>query len=366
MKIDTLLINHEGEQVNFSNKLTSITKSLEIGQYPVVVKECSTLFEVVFRRIYSEALVSLPFAERNELVEYEKAIGKNIKGIQDFGLGELVGLFSKSKLLQKWSKYTGRDLGLINSMNFDSIVALRNRLVHADENCGQLEAELIFNYLKNLLAALGYINMEKAIVESFEKSPTIARGHVESEELADIRLIKERGVIINIADGTRNISFKVDTINQLFDTFLVEMNRSGNKELAQSMLWAMGFAGGKKFGSAINSQWDFENKGMDYGMKIDKWCEFDSQVGWGHVSNDIQIDTDSGEIKGHLYLRENFLCFNRKKKQEKLCNYMMGYCAGVLEELLDGTEVSFKCVCADCPQENPFKKECVFAVAIKE
>ena len=75
----------------------------------VVVKECSTLFEIAFRRIFNEAIISLPFKERLELQECEKKIGKNLKGVQDFTFGELVGLFRESALMNKWVKHSARD-----------------------------------------------------------------------------------------------------------------------------------------------------------------------------------------------------------------------------------------------------------------
>ena len=119
---------------SFDDKLMFIQKSLDMGEYDVVVKEACTLFELSLKKIFNQAIISLPFADRNEVQDSEKKIGKGNKGVSDFTFGELVGLFRESNLLTKWAKHSGRELGLIKSIDYAPIVVLRNKITH--EGCG--------------------------------------------------------------------------------------------------------------------------------------------------------------------------------------------------------------------------------------
>jgi predicted hydrocarbon binding protein len=347
-------------KTNVDDKLSFIQQAYDNKQFDVVVKECCSLFEVVFKKIFSEAIANLPYQERVIIMEKEKEIGNSKKGVQEFGLGQLVGLFRESDLMQKWAKYSGKDLGLIDTLNFNSIVDLRNRLVHDAANCSRVEADLVYNYLKNLLANFGIINLEKAISTSFEKKEIkqTEESGKQNDNYAKIMLIKERGIIINEADGSRNISFKVDTINSMLESMYNFMVEKTDINEAKKALYNIGYEGGKKFGEAMNKKWELEN--MSYEEKITKWCEFDSVVGWGKFINNLKINTDEGIIEGKLSIYENFLCSNRRKKDIRLCDFLIGYSKAVLEELLDGLPIDVICDCELCPQDNPFKKECSF------
>lgn len=167
------------------DKLSFISKVMDSGEYAVVVKESCTLFEVVFRKIFQQAIISLPYKDRAHILEIEKLIGKGNKGIHDFGFGELVGLYRESKLLDKWSKYTSKDLGLIRSLDFSSIVTLRNKLTHEDEDCSRSEALIVYEYLRSLLAFLGYNELEESINNSFKKNnPNKLHNNVEEGKAA--------------------------------------------------------------------------------------------------------------------------------------------------------------------------------------
>lgn len=151
------------------DRLSLIQRVMQSGDYDVAVKESCTLFELVFRRIFQTAIASLPFRDRDHILETERKIGKGTKGVQDFGFGELVGLYRESKLLEKWSKHTGRDMGILLTLDFGAIVNLRNQITHKGASCSRGEANLVFEYLRNLLAVLGFADLERSIDRSFER-----------------------------------------------------------------------------------------------------------------------------------------------------------------------------------------------------
>lgn len=146
--------------VDMKNKLSFIQRSLDSEEFDVVIKESCSLFEVVFRKIFSQVITILPYHERKVVLDVEYKIGNGRKGVQEFGMGELVGLFRESRLFDKWSKYYSKDLGLIKTVDFNAIVQLRNECTHFGHTCHRREADLIFTYLKALLATIGYSDIE--------------------------------------------------------------------------------------------------------------------------------------------------------------------------------------------------------------
>lgn len=349
------------------DKFSIIQKAMDDRAYDIVVKESCGLFEVAFKKIFQEAVVTLNFEDRNILLEKEKIIGKGKKGVNDFGFGELVGLFRETGLMKKWAEASNRDIGLIDTINYNSIVNLRNALVHNGGNCGQVEADLVFNYVKNLYATLGLINLEKAITDSFEP-PKNSSGIEEKDkkELVNIALIRDRGIIINQSDGSRNISYKVETINRMLTVVYNKTMELAGVEAAEQMLFDMGYDSGSAFGRVMHEKWELEDSDLSFENKFALWCDFDSVVGWGRFKSSIKVDEEEGTLNGYLEIKENFLCHNRKKTDAPICGFIKGYCEGVIEELLGGLQIKLTCESGQCPLKNALKKVCKFKVEIAE
>lgn len=217
----------------FEDKFGVIQDAMDRKDYDSVVKDCCGLFEAAFKKIFQEAIVNFNYNDRKVLQEAEEKIGKGHKGVRDFGFGELVGLFRETDLMKKWAKASNRDVGLIDTINYNSIVELRNKITHVEvENignqCGKVEADIIYNYAKNLYATLGLFNMEESIKASFEpKKTTTVNG--EEREMVNIALIRDRGIIVNQSDESRNISYKVDTINRMLSVVYKKDKRAGRR-----------------------------------------------------------------------------------------------------------------------------------------
>ena len=348
------------------DKLSFIQKSFDMGEYDVVVKECSTLFEIAFKKIYNEAIISLPFKDRLELQECEKRIGKNIKGVQDFTFGELVGIFRESGLMNKWTKHSSRNIGLIGSLDYGPIVNLRNTIVHEGGTCTRYEAELIYNYLRNLLASLGLADLSSSVSSTFSK-PVPGERH-QNDAVGQTKVFKylhDRGLIINPADNSRNISLKVETLNRIFDVIYREIMSLNDEATAQRIVWKAGYESGQNFGAIMNNRWELEQETVSINDKISLWCEFDSDVGWGRLINNLQVNEDEGLIDGHLVISENFQTYNRNKQDNQICSFIKGYCQGVLEQLMGGVNIEIGCDSDPCPLKNAFKKQCALSLKVK-
>ena len=344
-------------------KFSIIQKAMDEHTYEIAVIECCGLLEGALKRIFREAMVQLSFKDRTALFEKEKEKGKGNKGYDTFGLGELVGLFRETGLMKKWAEISNRDIGLIESFNYNSVVELRNSLIHNGGECGKLEAELVFNYVKSLYATLGVINTEGIISKSYE-TKTPAEAPDTKKEMANIALVKDKGIIVNQADNSRNMSCKVETVNRMLSVVYTNTKVLAGEEAAEKMLYDMGFDSGSAFGRAMNNSYEVDNNEFSFEEKIAQWCEFDSVVGWGKFTSSIIVNEEEGTLEGYLEIKDSFPCHNRKRTDAPICGFMKGYCEGVIGELLGGLKVHIGCEEGHCPLKNALKKVCRFNVRV--
>lgn len=175
--------------------------------------------------------------------------------------------------------------------------------------------------------------------------------------------IPERGIMVNPEDHQRNVSFRADTLINLLGGIYTQVNDITNDtDKTDSIFFTSGYSSGKNFAERINNQWDNGNSIAAIKQKLSKWCTFDSAVGWGKFNINVDFDEDSDSLTGILSIDEPFLVDKAKKR--RVCTFLKGYCTGVLETLLDSTEVEL--VCMDCPLKSKFKTTCVFDIITKE
>ncbi len=138
-------------------QLEKIEHFMAMGFYDSVVKESCAVLEEILKIVYRQAVSGLPMAERTTLMDAENAIGRGVKGYTEFGFGQLVAVFNKSRLLDLWSKHTGKKLGVLKSISLDYIVDLRNQLTHngSKRKCTRSEAGFAYECLMSWLAFLG-------------------------------------------------------------------------------------------------------------------------------------------------------------------------------------------------------------------
>lgn len=170
----------------------------------------------------------------------------------------------------------------------------------------------------------------------------------------------ERGIMINPEDRQRNVSFRTDTFINMMGGIYDKVRSLSSKEEADEIFFQSGYAGGSNFGSRLAVQ--MENSRMKNEERLEQWCRFDSQVGWGKFSIDVSIDEEAGTLEGQLKINECFIV--DKAGNRRVCAYIRGYCEGVIETLLGGVGVTL--TCQACPMKNKFKSECVFNISLSE
>ena len=174
--------------------------------------------------------------------------------------------------------------------------------------------------------------------------------------------IPERGIMINPEDHQRNVSFRTDTFINMFSCIFDSVDEIACREKTKEIFHASGYQSGQNFAQRLNSRWDFEqNTPSSYETKLKKWCEFDSNVGWGKFDIKVNVDIYSGDFEGELSINECFIVDKKNRKQ--VCEFVKGYCEGVIETLID---VQVRLECISCPMKSRFKSACVFKIMLEE
>lgn len=171
----------------------------------------------------------------------------------------------------------------------------------------------------------------------------------------------ERGIMINPKDHQRNVSFRTDTFVNMMRGIYEKIEAVSNSEEAEKAFFDSGYVSGKNFAEKIEEQWNIGFTFEDIKFKFNKWCEFDSSVGWGHFNSSISIDEQNDVLTGTISISEPFIVDYKKKT--KICGFIRGYCTGVAETLFNSVEVDL--VCKECPLKSKFKTKCVFEIDTK-
>ncbi len=114
--------------LNSGEKIKLIQHNLDAGGYTIAAKECVGLIEHALRQLFSRHLTRLEEQDRLKVQKAETEIGKGTRGIERFTMGELVGVFRKSKFLDAWARASGRDLSGIRVINLNELTGLRRNI----------------------------------------------------------------------------------------------------------------------------------------------------------------------------------------------------------------------------------------------
>lgn len=176
-------------------------------------------------------------------------------------------------------------------------------------------------------------------------------------------------MLIN-ADGSRNIAFKVETFVRimatLYEEFVKQLGRSNAdaSRIASTIIAKAGYKSGGTFGWAMRESFQQNRKPLNLRQKIDKWCDFDSDVGFGLLKPDGDIES-SDDLSFGIKLENNFVVHKRDTDRVNLCSFMAGYIQGVLERITERPlKVTHKS--NECEQVQPEQDFCIFHVEVNK
>ncbi len=148
----------------------------------MAARDCLLIIEVAFRELLRRHADKLLPSDRQKLQQLiEGAIkGSRAKGIDDFTLGQLVGIIRDSKFFDAWSKATGKPLTGIRWIELNNLTSYRNeRLVHVnsleellnpDLQVTSSEAYFLLYCLNIILETFGIESLENPPVTVDEKT----------------------------------------------------------------------------------------------------------------------------------------------------------------------------------------------------
>lgn len=145
---------------DLEKRVWAIRESYQNSHYNQVARESLVILEFAFRELYQRNLFLLAPNDRIRAQKAELQLGKGIKTVESFTLGEVVGLLRESDFFKSWSKATGKELRAIKMINLSHLVDTRNRIIHSMDEVSQPESDLIFNCLECVLETFGIISLE--------------------------------------------------------------------------------------------------------------------------------------------------------------------------------------------------------------
>ena len=214
-------------------------------------------------------------------------------------------------------------------------------------------------YGKLMTAVTPYLPKKETPRQRVDTKETVA---APSNTTTVFEYIASRGIMINPEDHQRNVSFRTDTFINMFGGIFDNVAQLAGLDKAKSIFHETGRTSGRNFAQRLNSSWEFAEGGnVSIEGKLRKWCEFDSNVGWGRFDVDVTVNEETGDFAGELTINECFIVDRKERKQ--ICEFIRGYCEGVIETLLC---VNVVLECIECPMKNRFKPICKFRILLND
>ncbi|WP_455756459.1 hypothetical protein [Sulfurimonas sp.] len=188
-------------------KIMTYKKNL---QYATLVREASTLIESLFRELISEYMAQLDFITRKKLFEAEAEIGKGNKGLENFTMGELLGVIKKSDFISSISKILNQNPKIVNLSNLNTLIEIRNACIHNEYEPKPYEGELFISTM-NVLFTFFNIEVDTIPEESSPKTLTDVSKMLEAN-FVSVEIIEGSGLFYS--NMTKKImNSKIDSVD---------------------------------------------------------------------------------------------------------------------------------------------------------
>lgn len=143
-------------------KMERVKDCLESNSYTFAATEAAKIIELSFRKLLLHGLPKLDEGQRLKVMEAIIAIGKGSKGVDSFGLGQMLAVVKRSRFFDAWEQATGVDLMPIKMVNFDALSEIRNKLAHHGYEASKFEAEFMFHVLQGFVDTFDILTIESS------------------------------------------------------------------------------------------------------------------------------------------------------------------------------------------------------------
>lgn len=157
---------------------------------------------------------------------------------------------------------------------------------------------------------------------------------------------QSEGVMINLSDEQRNVSFKVATfcamLNDIHNDVVRKLQGTTRRldvpesiPRAEEAFRNAGRVSGADFGTSLMQGVWADAAAMPDERKLREWCEFDSSVGFGRMTATNLTSKGHTVSSGAIDVTQNFLAWSRQADSADLCQLLGGYIEGVLGHILN-------------------------------
>lgn len=402
-RLHPLAREYEGARVEF-----------ELERYPESAQKAELLLQKLLGKIIKDNHMTLSqdggfqkafreIAASAEEVKPKPAGGP--VGPRTWALADLCVLFDQ---VDVWGKLDGeikKHAELLRSFvwgNLRILCALCKNVNQPDKSLAALGVQQVLCAITALLRACGVIqvtpyyllanfthmtneisNIQKSQSKLMDTDSELSylRSRPSDTGLRTFHWIKFRGMLLNPSDNSRNISFKVETLVSIFSTVHEGITKwckpagegevKSKYELASRLLFEAGYRSGSRFGWTMHDTIQKEHPELELRDRIEKWCDFDSDVGFGRFSVEhLQEEPRTVEEVEFIYYRIDirlsfsFLTYRQGKKDVNLCSFMSGYIRGVLEGMT-GQPLEVTHSVDECEQYVAGRDFCTYHVKTK-
>ena len=143
-------------------KMERVRECLGSQSYTFAATEAAKIIELAFRKLLLHGLPKLDEKQRLKVMDAILAIGKGTRGVDSFGLGQMLAVVKRSHFFDAWEQATGRDLTPIKMVNFDALSDVRNKLAHHGYEASKFEAEFMFQVLQGFIDTFDILTIESS------------------------------------------------------------------------------------------------------------------------------------------------------------------------------------------------------------
>ncbi len=164
--------------MNLEQRLHFIKQNLlDCGGYTIAAKESLGIIEYALRELLLRHFEIVDPTTQDKIRQAEKKTAKGGRGgsIQDFTLGQLLGIIRDSDFLNAWSKAKGKDFLSIRLLNFDELSKLRNPLIHDGAQATPSQALFLYQSLQLLIESFGIESLEDSSLSDLDSLPPLVK-----------------------------------------------------------------------------------------------------------------------------------------------------------------------------------------------
>lgn len=165
--------------MSLQEQVSRIKNNLEAESYTLAANDAVKIIEIALRKLLVDGLTELSEKDRLCAMNAILEIGKGQKGVESFGLGQILAVIRKCDFNNSWEKATGSDLSALKMINMEALNEIRVRLTHTCTEASKHEAQLIYHAMQVIINTFGLLTLdEKTKISQGNNETNIPHHHI--------------------------------------------------------------------------------------------------------------------------------------------------------------------------------------------